>query len=107
VEQLSCRFTDINKWHLLSETFWIFSILYYNSPFNLVLLVNDQLLMNVMDKVDANENLRSRALIVHLNAGDQLTVGVPTGYQVLATFYDVIFAGFLIQPDQHLTLIVD
>jgi hypothetical protein len=24
VEQLSCRSTDINKWHLLSETFWIF-----------------------------------------------------------------------------------
>jgi hypothetical protein len=36
---------------------------------------------------------------VHLNAGDQLTVGVPTGYQAYSYKYDVIFAGFLIQPD--------
>jgi hypothetical protein len=70
-----------------------------HKPFNLVLLVNGQLLINVMDKVDANENLRSRALIVHLMAGDQLTVGVPTGYQIHSGTYDVMFAGFLIQPD--------
>jgi hypothetical protein len=55
--------------------------------------------MNVMDKVDASENLRCRALIVHLMAGDQLTVGVPTGYQIHSNTYDVMFAGFLIQPD--------
>jgi hypothetical protein len=45
------------------------------------------------------QNLRSRALIVHLNAGDQLTVGVPAGYHAYSYVYDVIFAGFLIQPD--------
>jgi hypothetical protein len=51
-----------------------------SNPFNLVLQVNDQPLMNVMDKTDATDNMRSRSLTVHLNAGDQLTVGVPAGY---------------------------
>jgi hypothetical protein len=70
----------------------------YN-PFNLVLQVNNQPLMNVMDKTDDTEHMRSRALIVHLNAGDQLTVGVPTGYHASSFVYEIIFAGFLIQPD--------
>jgi hypothetical protein len=69
------------------------------NPLNIVLLVNDQLLMNVMDKVDAITNLRNRALIVHLNAGDKLTVSVPAGYLAYSLEYEVIFAGFLIQPD--------
>jgi hypothetical protein len=70
----------------------------YNS-FNLVLQVNNQPFMNVMDKTDATDNMRSRSLTVHLNAGDQLTVGVPSGYHASSIVYEIIFAGFLIQPD--------
>jgi hypothetical protein len=71
----------------------------YTSPLNLVLSVNDQLLMNVIS--EAAVNVRSRALIVHLNAGDQLTVGVPVGFQLRSYKYDAVFAGFLIKPDVY------
>ena len=54
----------------------------YTYKFNVILLLNCQLLMNVMEKatVRTSENLRSRSLITNLQSGDQLMVTVPSGY---------------------------
>ena len=70
--------------------------------FNLILSVNNQILMNVMEKIDiirTGGNLRSRSLITHLNEGDELLVSIPTGYNIYSPRYDVLFAGFLVHTD--------
>ena len=76
----------------------------YSSPwtgyeFNLILSLNDQPLMNVMEKVGAdltNGNVRSCSLIATLTNIDQLTVGIPTGYVAHNHRNDLMFSGFLI-----------
>ena len=70
--------------------------------FNLILSVNDQILMNVMEKIDTIKigcNMRSRSLITHLSEGDHLLVSIPAGYNAYSIYNDVIFAGFLINAD--------
>ena len=70
--------------------------------FNMILSVNNQILMNVMEKINfirTSSNLRSRSLITHLNEGDELLVSIPTGYNIHSRLYDVLFAGFLVHAD--------
>ena len=70
--------------------------------FNLILSVNNQILMNVMEKIDlirTHANLRSRSLITHLSEGDELLVSIPTGYNIYSFGHDVLFAGFLVHAD--------
>ena len=70
--------------------------------FNLILSVNNQILMNVMEKINFIKdsiNLRSRSLITHLNEGDELQVSIPSGYNIYSYRHDVLFAGFLVYTD--------
>ena len=67
--------------------------------FNLIILLNGQALMNVMEKVDTvrkDYNIRSRSLIINLTIGDQLRVAVPEGYEAHSYRSDIMFSGFLI-----------
>lgn len=73
-------------------------------PFNMVISVNGKPLMNVMEKLDESvktyyNNLRSRALIKHLELGDELVVGIPNGYTGFCDASYLSFSGFLIQSD--------
>lgn len=70
-------------------------------PFSMVLSVNDKPLMNVVENIDiirVNANLRNRALICELQRGDVLKVGIPDGYNVAGWASDTMFSGFLIKP---------
>jgi hypothetical protein len=69
--------------------------------FNLGLIVNGELLTNTIEQIDSVKtdafNLRSRALITQLQAGDVVEVGVPAGYNVGSNYNrQTIFSGFLI-----------
>ena len=70
--------------------------------FNMVLLVNGQLMMNVMEKIDTVRNnyynLRSRSLIKYLRETDELVVSIPNGYSGYNHYRQLSFSGFLIQP---------
>ena len=73
-------------------------------PFNMVLSVNKEPLMNVIDKTDDsvktfNYNLRCRSLIAHLTKFDELVVFIPDGYNGFSYLRYLTFTGFLIQPD--------
>ena len=70
--------------------------------FNMILSVNGEMFINVMEKVStirSNCNLRSRSLIKHLNSGDILVISIPAGYNAYSQDHDLMFAGFLLQPD--------
>jgi hypothetical protein len=77
---------------------------YWEYKLNMVLTVNNNPLMNVMDKMSNTcsqyWNSCSRSIITRLQEGDILTVTIPDGY--VAWNYgicnDVLFAGFFISP---------
>ena len=72
--------------------------------FNAVLSINNKLLMNVIKKIETIRsnfmNIRYRAIITRLEAGDKLVVSIPRDAFIENNGGKyLMFAGFLIQTD--------
>jgi hypothetical protein len=90
-----------NSRHLLPEVVW--GIISTGYMFRMGLIVNSQPepLMSVMDDVNSPVRThyyteRTRALIISLQQGDTLEVGVPAGYEAGHNENSVLFAGFCV-----------
>ena len=76
----------------------------YNTKFNIIVSLNGRPLMNVMEKMNplirtTYNNVRSRSLVTTLKQDDELIAEIPSGYAATSFTYDIMFLGFLIQPE--------